>query len=75
MPVVSKKRQITLPAAQCREAGLEPGDSYECFVDNFGCIAIIKKEDGFAEGMLKHIKPNPRYTDKQSRDGAIDDRH
>ena len=43
MPIVSSKRQITLPADQCRTADINPGDEYVSFVDNLGHITIIKK--------------------------------
>ncbi len=43
MPKVSAKRQVTLPIEQCRQAGINPGDEYECFVDNNGHLTIVKK--------------------------------
>ena len=41
MPKVSAKRQVTLPIEQCRQADINPGDEYECFVDNNGHITIV----------------------------------
>ncbi len=66
MPVVSAKRQITLPAEQCRVAGIEPGDHYQSFVDNEGHITIIKQVSGAAAGMLRGRKVNKQYSDEQS---------
>ena len=66
MPVVSSKRQITLPIDQCRAAGIEPGDHYRSFVDNDGHITIVKQIPGAAEGMLKGRKTNKRYSDEES---------
>jgi len=66
MPKVSAKRQITLPVDQCKVAGIEPGDEYECFVDNEGRITIVKKVAGAAKGLLKGIAINERFSDEQS---------
>ncbi len=66
MPVVSSKRQITLPIDQCRAAGIEPGDHYRSFVDNEGHITIVKQVSGAASGMLKGRKANNQYSDEAS---------
>lgn len=50
MPIISAKRQITLPAEQCRLAGLEPGDEYESYIDNHGHITIVKKNQRCGSG-------------------------
>lgn len=71
MPKVSSKRQITLPVEQCRLAGIEPGDEYECYIDNDGHIAIVKKVPGIARGILKKIKSDHRYSDDESRESAL----
>ena len=49
MPIISARRQITLPVELCREANIGPGDEYECYVDNYGHITIVKKIDGSAK--------------------------
>lgn len=72
MPKVSSKRQITLPADQCRLAGIEPGDEYESFVDNDGHITIIKKVPGAARGILKGAKVDRSVSEEASRQGSID---
>jgi len=66
MPKVSAKRQITLPIEQCRLAGIEPGDNYESYVDNAGHITIVKKVAGAAQGLLKSINVDKRFSDEQS---------
>lgn len=72
MPKVSSKRQITLPVAQCRLAGIEPGDEYESFVDNDGHITIIKKTPGAARGILKGAKMDRLVSEDASRQSSID---
>jgi bifunctional DNA-binding transcriptional regulator/antitoxin component of YhaV-PrlF toxin-antitoxin module len=71
MPIISSKRQITLPADQCRTAGINPGDEYVSFVDNLGHISIIKKIPGAASGLLKDIKIDKRLSDETSLHSAI----
>lgn len=71
MPLISSKRQITLPAEQCRLAGLAPGDEYESFIDNNGHITIVKKIKGAARGFLKDTKTDQRYSDETSMQTGI----
>ena len=71
MPRVSAKRQITLPIAQCREAGIEPGDEYRCFVAG-GRITIVRKEAGAAKGFLRHVTGDPAMSDDESLQSALD---
>jgi bifunctional DNA-binding transcriptional regulator/antitoxin component of YhaV-PrlF toxin-antitoxin module len=71
MPIVSSKRQITLPADQCRTADINPGDEYVSFVDNLGHITIIKKTSGAASGLLKDIKIDKSLSDESSLLSAI----
>ncbi len=71
MPKVSSKRQITLPAAQCRLAGIEPGDECQSFVAD-GRITIVRQEPGSAWGCLAHLRADETVTDEQSRQDAIE---
>ncbi len=71
MPKVSSKRQITLPADQCRQVGIKPGDEYESFVFE-GHITIVKKVSGAAKGILKHIEGDTSVTDEASLQSALD---
>ncbi len=70
MPKVSSKRQITLPAIQCKELGIEPGDEVECFVAN-GQITIVKKLKGAARGILKRAKADTSMTDAESLQSTL----
>ena len=65
MPRVSAKRQITLPVSQCKALGIEPGDEVESFVAH-GQLTIVKKKQGAARGLLKHVHGNPTMTDEES---------
>ena len=70
MPILSSKRQITLPVSQCEELGIQPGDEVECFVAD-GQITIIKKIKGAAEGILSHVKPQVDISDDESLQSAL----
>ena len=70
MPILSSKLQITLPASQCEELGIQPGDEVECFVAD-GKITIIKKIKGAAEGILSHVKPQVDISDEESLQSAL----
>ena len=70
MPILSSKRQITLPVSQCEELGIQPGDELECFVAD-GQITIIKKIKGAAEGILSHVKPQVDISDDESLQSAL----
>jgi bifunctional DNA-binding transcriptional regulator/antitoxin component of YhaV-PrlF toxin-antitoxin module len=74
MPKVSSKRQITIPIDQCLAANIEPGDEIETFIYN-GQITIVKKTKGSAKGLLSHVKPDKRVSDKDSLQSTVDARH
>ena len=70
MPIVSSKRQITLPASQCKSLDISPGDEVEIFIaDNR--LTIVKKKKGAAKGMLKHVQGNSAISDEDSRQSAL----
>lgn len=71
MPKVSSKRQITLPVNQCREAGIEPGDEYQCFVAD-GQITIVKKVPGAAKGVIKDLEVDDSVSDEESLQSVLD---
>lgn len=71
MPIVSSKRQITLPIKQCQLAGIGPGDQYESYVDNAGRITIVKKVAGAAKGLLKGVNADDAYTDNESLQSSV----
>ena len=71
MPKVSAKRQITLPASQCREVGIEPGDEYRSFAANRH-ITIVRQQTGSAWGCLDHLRGDDTVSEQQSRQDAIE---
>lgn len=70
MPKVSSKRQITLPASQCDQLGIKPGDDIETFVAD-GRLTIVKKVKGSAQSLLQHVKGDPSVTDQESLEDAL----
>ena len=71
MPRVSAKRQITLPADQCREVGIDLGDEVRSFVAD-GRITIVRKTAGAARGVLAHVTGDTALTDEESLESALD---
>ena len=71
MPKVSRKRQITLPASQCDQLGIRPGDYIETFVAD-GRLTIVRKVEGAAQNLLRHVKGGPSVTDQESLEDALD---
>ena len=71
MPKVSAKRQITLPADQCRLVGIEPGDECQSFVAD-GSITIVRQEPGSAWGCLTHLEGDQTISDEESRQDTIE---
>lgn len=74
MPVLSAKRQITLPKELCDRLIVQPGDDLS-FLEFEGRITIIKKVRGSSDGILKHIKANKSYADEQSLSGTVTTKH
>ena len=71
MPVLSPKRQITLPKELCDRLSVNPGDDLD-FVEHEGRITIIKKRKGASAGVLKHLKSNVRLSDDESLQSTLD---
>lgn len=71
MPRVSARRQITLPADQCRLAGIEPGEECVSFVDD-GYITIVRQQPGRAWGCLARLAEDPTVSDEESRQDAVE---
>lgn len=71
MPIVSKKRQVTLPAEQCVQAGIKPGDEYESFVSRRGNITIVTKRKGAAKGLLERILVNDKVSEQESLESVM----
>ncbi len=70
MPKLSSKRQITIPAGQCDELGIQPGDEIDSFIAD-GHITLIKKTTGAARGALKHVKTKLDISDDDSLQSAV----
>ena len=71
MPKLSAKRQLTIPAHQCRLVGVEPGDECRTFVTN-GHITFVRQQPGSAWGCLAHLRADETVSDEQSRQDAIE---
>ena len=65
MPLLSPKRQITIPKELCDRLDVQPGDEID-FVEHEGRVTLLKKRKGASAGVLKHLKANRRYSDEDS---------
>lgn len=73
MPILSPKRQVTLPKELCDRLAVSPGDDLD-MLEYGGRITIIKKSRGRTAGLLKHLRANPAVSEAESRDSAIEAR-
>ncbi|HEX2555602.1 MAG TPA: AbrB/MazE/SpoVT family DNA-binding domain-containing protein [Microvirga sp.] len=69
---ITSKGQITIPSAMRERFGLAPGDDVEFFEGSDGSIKVrfLRRSAASLIGRLKHLKPDPRYSDD---DAAIAD--
>ncbi len=65
MPLLSPKRQITIPKELCDRLDVQPGDEID-FVEHEGRVTLLKKRKGASAGVLKHLKADRRYSDEES---------
>jgi AbrB family looped-hinge helix DNA binding protein len=70
MPILSPKRQITIPKELCDKLQVYPGDNLDILEHN-GQITVLKKIKGSSAAVLKHLQPNRRFSDAESRDDAL----
>jgi AbrB family looped-hinge helix DNA binding protein len=70
MPMLSPKRQVTIPKELCDRLHVNPGDELD-FVEHDGRITIIKKRKGASAGLLKHKMANKRYSDEESLQSTL----
>lgn len=70
MPVLSPKRQITIPKDLCDRLHVRPGDELD-IVEHDGRVTLIRKRKGASRGVLKHLNADSRYTDEDSRASAL----
>ena len=68
---INARRQITLPAHQCRLAGIEPGDECRSFAAD-GRITIIRQQSGAAWGCLAHLRADGMVSEEQSLQDVIE---
>ena len=67
---VSSKRQITIPKELCDKLQVCPGDDLDILEHN-GQITVLKKIKGSSAAVLKHLQPDRRFSDAESRDDAL----
>ena len=70
MPILSFKRQVTLPKELCDRLRLRPGDQVE-FLEHNGRITLLKKARGASAGVLGHLKADVRFSEKESLQDAL----
>lgn len=70
MPVLSPKRQVTLPKELCDRLRVNPGDQVE-FLEHNGRITILKKVRGASAAVLRHLQADTRYSDEASLRAAL----
>lgn len=71
MPILSPKRQVTLPKELCDRLRVRPGDLLE-FLEHNGRITILKKRQGSSAAVMKHLKADPRFSDEESLRDALE---
>ena len=70
MPIMSSKRQVTLPKELCDRLRVQPGDQIE-FLEHNGRITILKKTRGASAGVLRHLKADARFSHEESLRDAL----
>ena len=73
MPILSSKRQVTLPKELCDRLRIEPGADLD-ILEHHGRITILKRVKGRSAGILKHLRVDTRVTDQDSLYEAIVER-
>lgn len=71
MPILSPKRQVTLPKELCDRLRVRPGDHVD-FLEHKGRITILKKVRGASAGVLRHLEADARFSDDESLQDALD---
>jgi AbrB family looped-hinge helix DNA binding protein len=65
MPIISAKRQITLPKELCDRIGVHPGDEVD-ILEYGGKITVLKKVQGASAGILRGRKVHAHFTEEES---------
>lgn len=69
MPILSSRRQVTLPKELCERLRVLSGDVLDILEHN-SRITILKRAKGRSAGVLKHLKADPRFSDVESLQDA-----
>jgi AbrB family looped-hinge helix DNA binding protein len=70
MPILSAKRQVTLPKELCDRLGVRPGDQVD-FLEHHGRITILKRARGASAGVLRQLRADRRSSDDESLQDAL----
>jgi AbrB family looped-hinge helix DNA binding protein len=73
MPILSPKRQVTLPKELCDRLHVAPGDDLT-ILEHQGRITIVKKTKGRSAGVLKHLAGAGEISDEESLLDAVTSR-
>jgi AbrB family looped-hinge helix DNA binding protein len=65
MPILSPKRQVTLPKELCDRLRVQPGDDLD-ILEYQGRITILKRVKGASAGVLGKTRVDRRYSDAES---------
>ena len=73
MPMLSPKRQVTIPKELCERLNVKPGDEVDIF-EHGDKITLIKKRKGSSGGALKHLKADNQVSDEESLSDTVETR-
>jgi AbrB family looped-hinge helix DNA binding protein len=71
MPIISAKRQITLPKELCDKIGVHPGDEVD-ILEYSGQITVLKKVKGASSGILHGRKIHAYVTEEESLQSELE---
>jgi AbrB family looped-hinge helix DNA binding protein len=71
MPIISAKRQITLPKELCDQLGVYPGNEVDILEYN-GKITVLKKVKGASAGILRGRKVHAHFTEAESLQSELE---
>ena len=71
MPILSPKRQVTIPKELCDRLRVQPGDDLD-LLEHEGRITILKRVKGSSAGVVKHLRANARYSEAQSLQDTLE---
>jgi AbrB family looped-hinge helix DNA binding protein len=74
MATLSPSRQVTLPKELCERLSFRPGDQLTFFAEQ-GRIVIVKRAQDTSLGVLRHLKADEKYTDEESLQSTLANRH